>query len=135
MKYLLDTNVCVHNLRTKGRTLAKLRLGIHPPSDLALCSIVVAELRYGAEGGTDPVWEHSRVAAFVAQFASFPFDDVAASVYGRVRHDLQTRGLVIGGTDLLIAAIALASNLTLVTHNTSEFSRVTGLALEDWEIP
>lgn len=42
---------------------------------------------------------------------------------------------MIGPYDLLIAAIALANNLTLVTHNTNEFSRVPGLVIEDWEIP
>jgi tRNA(fMet)-specific endonuclease VapC len=135
MKYLLDTNACVHNLRKKGSALVKARLGSHPPADIVLCSIVVGELRYGAEGATDPLKEHAKVDAFVAQFVSLSFDDDAASIYGRIRHDLESRGLPIGANDLLVAAIALAHDLTLVTHNTSEFSRITGLKLEDWEIP
>jgi tRNA(fMet)-specific endonuclease VapC len=62
-----------------------------------------------------------------------PFSDAAADVYGRIRADLETRGTPIGGNDLLIASIALVYGLTLVTHNTREFGRVTGLLLEDWE--
>jgi tRNA(fMet)-specific endonuclease VapC len=41
----------------------------------------------------------------------------------------------IGPNDLMIAAIVLANGLILVTHNTREFSRVSGLALEDWQVP
>ena len=134
MKYLLDTNVCVTHLRGKN-ALVLQRFGLHPPTDLALCSIVVAELRYGAEGSTNPPKEHAKVDALVAQFVSLPFDDTAAALYGRIRHDLESRGIVTGANDLMIAAISLAHGLTLVTHNTKEFSRFTGLVLEDWEIP
>ena len=134
MKYLLDTNPCVVYLRGKNALVLR-RFGLHPPTDLVLCSVVVGELRYGAEGSADPVREHTRVDAFVAQFASLPFDDLAAPIYGRIRHDLESRGLIIGANDLLIAAIALVRDLTLVTHNTKEFSRIAGLKLEDWEIP
>jgi tRNA(fMet)-specific endonuclease VapC len=102
MKYLLDTNACVHNLRTKGSARVKARLGSHPPTDVVLCSIVVGELRYGAEGGTDPRKEHAKVDAFVAPFVSLSFDDAAASIYGRIRYDLESRGVVIGANDLLI---------------------------------
>jgi tRNA(fMet)-specific endonuclease VapC len=54
---------------------------------------------------------------------------------GQIRHDLGQKGLLIGPHDLLIAAIALANNLIVVTHNTSEFSRVPGLTIEDWQTP
>ena len=135
MKYLLDTNVCVHNLRKKGNALVKARLASHPLADVVLCSIVVAELRHGAEGGAVPVAEHAKIDAFVAPYTSVSFDDDATAIYGRIRHDLESRGLPIGANDLLVAAIALARDLTLVTHNTSEFGRIAGLKLEDWEIP
>ena len=64
-----------------------------------------------------------------------PFDKAAANVHAQIRVHLERLGQVIGPYDLLIAAIALANNLTLVTHNTNEFSRVPGLVIEDWEIP
>jgi tRNA(fMet)-specific endonuclease VapC len=63
------------------------------------------------------------------------FDRPAAEEYGKLREHLSARGLLIGPNDLLIAAIALANNLILVTHNTTEFSRVPGLKLEDWQVP
>ena len=68
------------------------------------------------------------------QFVSLPFDDAAASVYAIIRAHLESAGTPIGPYDLQIAAIALANGLTLVTHNTREFSRVPGLLLEDWEV-
>lgn len=66
---------------------------------------------------------------------SLPFDDRAAEEYGVVRSHLTGLGTLIGANDLMIAAIALANGLTLVTHNTTEFSRVPGLFLEDWQVP
>ena len=73
------------------------------------------------------------LAKFFDQFVSLPFDDASAEAYGRLRAELARRGTPIGPNDLMIAAIALAYDLTLVTHNTAEFSRVPGLRLEDWE--
>jgi tRNA(fMet)-specific endonuclease VapC len=70
---------------------------------------------------------------FLNQFVSLPFDDIAAEIYGRERARLTLVGTPIGANDLLIACIALANGLTLVTHNTREFSRINGLRLEDWE--
>jgi tRNA(fMet)-specific endonuclease VapC len=65
---------------------------------------------------------------------SLPFDGVVAETYGRIRVQLEALGTPIGPNDLQIAAIALANNLILVTHNTREFSRVSGLRYEDWEV-
>lgn len=70
---------------------------------------------------------------FLDQFVSLPFDDKAALVYGRVRAQLATQGTPIGPNDLMIAAIAIANDVTLVTRNTREFGRVAGLRIEDWE--
>lgn len=68
-----------------------------------------------------------------AGFSSLPFDGAAAREFGRIRADLQRVGTPIGPYDLQIAAIALAHNLTLVTHNTDEFKRVSALQIDDWE--
>jgi tRNA(fMet)-specific endonuclease VapC len=70
---------------------------------------------------------------FLEQFESLPFDDQAGLIHGRIRAQLAALGTPIGPYDLQIAAIALANNLTVVTHNTSEFKRVEGLRIEDWE--
>jgi tRNA(fMet)-specific endonuclease VapC len=74
-----------------------------------------------------------KLNAFVSPFASLPFDDQGARICAEVRSQLERAGTVIGPHDLQIAAIALQHGLTLVTHNTREFSRISGLKLEDWE--
>jgi len=75
------------------------------------------------------------VANLRGQYASLPFDDRAAEHYGPLRADLASKGTPIGPNDLMIAAIALAHRLTVVTHNTAEFCRVPGLNVIDWQIP
>jgi tRNA(fMet)-specific endonuclease VapC len=89
------------------------------------CSMASREVRTPKEG--------ARVEVFLAPSLSFPFDDAAAEKYAQIRRDLERAGQRIGAHDLEIAAIAVARQLTLVTHNVSEFSRVSGLVWEDWE--
>jgi tRNA(fMet)-specific endonuclease VapC len=88
----------------------------------------------GALRSTDPIRSLERQRAFFAPFVSLAFDDSAAEVYARLRAHLLSTGLPIGPNDMLIATIALANNLTLGTHNLSEFGRVPDLKLEDWEV-
>lgn len=71
---------------------------------------------------------------FLEPFVSLPFDDEAEIAYGQIRADLAAKGIPIGSNDFQIASIALANNLTLIMHNTTEFSRVGGLAIADWEV-
>eukprot|EP01137_Pigoraptor_chileana_P006955 Opistho-2@51874 len=127
MTYLLDTNTCVHILRKHGNARVKARFGRHAPADLALCSVVVGELCLGAERSRNPPQEYARVDAFVLPMTCLSYDEAAARIAARVRHDLESQGRMIGANDLLIAAIGLAHGLTVVTHNTAEFSRVPGL--------
>ena len=131
MTYLLDTNACIAILRDRGSNVAR-RLMQEPSGTEALCSIVKAELFYGAHKSQQPAQTLSKLERFVAIFHSYAFDDATAAVYGRTRADLAAQGTLIGPNDLMIAAIALANNLTLVTHNTREFARVSGLSLEGW---
>ncbi len=70
---------------------------------------------------------------FFNGFVSLPFDDRASEATGTIRADLERQGTPIGPNDLLIAAIALANNAILVTHNSREFGRVARLKIEDWE--
>jgi tRNA(fMet)-specific endonuclease VapC len=113
------------------------RIQVGNAADIYLCSVVLGELIFGAfhSGPAHQAANLAQIATLRQQFASLPFDDTAAEQYGAVREDLLRKGLSIGPNDLMIAAIALANGLTLVTHNTAEFSRVTGLALEDWQVP
>jgi tRNA(fMet)-specific endonuclease VapC len=101
---------------------------------MAVCSIVKAELFYGAMRSNNPTRTLERQREFLASFTSLPLDDEAAIIGGQIRARLASAGTPIGAFDLLIAAIALANNLTLVTHNTREFGRVEGLQVEDWEV-
>ena len=105
-----------------------------PTDEMAVCSVVKAELFYGAMRSNDPTRTLERQQGFLNRFTSLPFDDEAALIFGRIRASLAAAGTPIGAYDLQIAAIALSHNLTLITHNTAEFNRVNGLPLEDWEI-
>lgn len=131
MRFLLDTNSCIIYLRGKNLTLKK-RLEFYR-EEVAVCSVVKAELFYGSMKSAYPEKNLRLQAAFLAQFISLPFDDVAANLFGTIRSQLESKGTPIGSYDLQIAAIALAHHLTLVTHNSREFSRVEGLRWEDWE--
>ena len=132
MIYLLDTNACIQFLNSRN-TAVQHRLIALGKEDVAICQIVKAELYYGAYKSSRREANLALLAKFFSQFVSLPFDDAAAETYGRLRAELTQRGTPIGPNDLMIAAIAVAQGLTLVTHNTSEFERVSGLVLEDWE--
>lgn len=133
MTWLLDTNVCVEYLRNRNPHVNS-RLRSQSPSDLRLCSVVIGELVYGAWRSNDPPRNLALLSGFFSTIASVPFDDMAANEYGRIRQELNSRGSPIGPNDLMIASIALLHGLTIVTHNTAEFSRVDGLAVEDWTV-
>ena len=111
------------------------RIKREPSGNIVICSIVIGELFYGAErsGAAYRGNNFLLVEQLRLRFASVPFNDSAAEEYGKLRAHLTNLGQLIGPNDLLIAAIALANGLTLVTHNTSEFSRVPGLLWEDWQ--
>ncbi len=132
MKYLLDTNTCIRHLNQRSETITQ-HLAQTPEEDVALCSVVKAELFFGAMKSQNPEKTLLRQGAFVERFQSLPFDDPCAVIYGRIRADLQRAGTPIGANDLMIASIALANDLTLITHNTREFARIEGISIEDWE--
>lgn len=133
MIYSLDTNVCVHFLNGgKPKLTAKL-LSV-PPVQVTVCSIVRAELFYGAAKSNSSIRTLARQQKFLQPYLDVPFDEKVEEIYGNIRANLKKQGRPIGYHDLEIAAIALASNLVLVTHNTREFGRISGLQIEDWEI-
>ena len=132
MAWLPDTNTWITYLKTPQSSV-RTRLESLRPADVSLCSVVKAELLHGAEKYGNRERRLSLLRELFAPYASLPFDDAAAAEYARIRHDLETAGNVIGPSDLMIAAIALANNQTLVTHNTVEFTRVRGLVVEDWQ--
>ena len=133
MIFLPDTNTCITLLRRRDERLIARWKSIRT-TDIVLCSIVVYELRYGAQRSPAPAREHSKLDLFLSPFTSLPFDDRCARRCAEVRAELERAGRVIGPHDLQIAAVALQHELTLVTHNTQEFSRIAELKLDDWEV-
>ena len=133
MIYLLDTNVCIHLLNEKHPTILQ-HIRRHSPADIALCSVVKAELLCGARRSQRVDANLQLLKAFFAPLQSLPFDDACAEHYGQIHANLLALGTPIGPNDTLIAAIARAHDATLVTHNTDEFRRVAGLRVEDWEV-
>lgn len=131
--YLLDTNACIAVLNGSSQPLIT-RLQSQNPGDILLCSIVKAELIYGAYHSSRAADNLRLLDRFFDPFISLPFNDACCHVYGRIRSDLARSGTPIGPNDLLIAAIAAANDLTLVTANSKEFGRVAGLQIENWEI-
>lgn len=132
MKYLLDTNVCIRYLNGRSPTVFE-RLDSLPETDIALCSIVKFELRYGTLQNKASQKAVALREKFLSRFVSLPFDDKAEIHAAQIRLALTQAGTPIGPYDLLIAAIALANDLILVTHNLREFQRIAQLKLEDWE--
>jgi tRNA(fMet)-specific endonuclease VapC len=133
MKYLLDTNTCIRYLNGTSQSVFN-KLDKLPETDVYVCSIVKLELRYGALRSNIIQEILKQQENFLDRFISLPFDDKAHIYASQLRADLARLGTPIGPYDLLIASIALANDLILVTHNVREFSRVSGLKIEDWEI-
>ena len=131
---LLDTSICVPLINRSGDVSdpAAQRLLDLSPGSVCLCSVVKAELHFGARNSSRVAENLRRVTTFCDAFRSLPFDDAAAAHYGVVRADLRREGNMIGANDLMIASIALSRGLRLVTRNASEFRRVPGLRVEVW---
>jgi tRNA(fMet)-specific endonuclease VapC len=132
MTWLLDTNACIRYLNGRSPNL-RAKFDATDPNDIRVCSVVKAELFFGAALSTDPTKTLASQRLFLSRFPSLPFDDTASESYAEIRADLTRKGLLIGPNDLMIAAICRAYDVTLVTHNVSEFGRVAGLKIEDWE--
>lgn len=129
MRFLLDTNAVIALLKGHQGFLTRLRQ--HQPQDFGIPAIVAHELFYGAFKGQRTADNLARVDAL--PFEVIEFDREDARLAGELRAQLAAAGTPIGPYDVLIAGQALARALTLVTHNTREFERVSGLRVEDWE--
>jgi len=130
--FLLDTNVCIRFLQGRSVNLLR-RLESVADTDKCLCSVVAAELLYGAAKSQRKKETLERLNQFLNCFRMFDFNLTAARHFGEIRAELQQRGTPIGPYDLQIAGIARANQLILVTNNLNEFSRVPNLTCEDWE--
>lgn len=131
MTYLIDTNIIIFALKDPRREVSR-RLAAVSSEELVLSSIVEAELYHGAEKYAIPAQRRESLFWFLEEYVRVPFDTDCVPHYASLRHHLEKRGQLIGGNDLMIAATALAYGLTVITHNSAEFSRVPGLKSEDW---
>ena len=131
MTYMLDTNICIYIIKNKPESVLE-HLKAKQSEGLAISSITLAELEHGVAASAFPERNALALMRFMVVARCLPFTHRSAAEYGKIRADLQRRGMPIGALDMLIAAHAKSEGLTLVTNNTREFQRVDGLVLEDW---
>jgi tRNA(fMet)-specific endonuclease VapC len=127
---MVDTDTCIAIIKGHAGAIKKLRgksIG-----QVGISAITLSELSFGAAKSSRPEQASVALAEFTLALEVAAFDAELAPVYGRVRASLARRGMPIGPLDTLIGSHALALDITLVTHNTREFSRIEGLRLEDW---
>jgi len=130
MRYLLDANAVIALLNDTTSPIAR-RIRRYAPRAIGVSSVVIHELYYGAFKSERLEKNVARVDAL--QFPVLEFDQEDARQAGEIRAHLASKGTPIGPYDVLIACQAKARKLTLVTHNTTEFTRVPGLKVEDWK--
>ncbi|MEJ2385157.1 MAG: type II toxin-antitoxin system VapC family toxin [Xanthomonadales bacterium] len=128
--FLLDSDSCVRLLSGRGEALAR-HLRSVPPAEVAVCSVVRAELQQAARRSARVEENLDLLARFFAPLASLPFDDRCAEEYGMLRAQGET---ALRALDLMTAATARAHDATLVTPNPSAFRQLTGLRLADWTV-
>ena len=129
--YLLDTNICIYVLKNSYPALTDKVFSFNP-SLIAMSSVTVFELEYGAEKSNWGERTRQKLRQFIAPFTILPFDSDDAVTAGRIRGVLEKQGNIIGPYDYQIAAQGISKGLTVVTHNTREFERIPGIILEDW---
>lgn len=131
MMYLLDTNICVYLMKGVYPILME-KVFSHDPGVMAISSVTVFELEYGASKSRWGERTRNNMKMFLAPFTILPFDSEDAVAAGKIREYLERTGKPIGPYDVQIAAQGLSRNLKVITHNTREFQRVPNLAVEDW---
>lgn len=126
---MLDTDTVSFALRGVGNVGATLLQ--RAPAELCISAVTLAELRFGADrrGSTKL---HALIGSFARTIRVMPFDSEAADQFGRIGSMLAGLGTPIGQMDTMIAAHALALEVTLVTNNARHFERVPSLPLESW---
>ena len=133
MKYLLDSNICIYCINRKYPEVMNEVLR-RQASGIAISAVSKAEMYAGSYRQGSPKRYRDEQDRFFERFPSLPFDDTAADWYGRIHADLEGRGQLMGVADMQIAAIAMANDLTVVTHDRRGFQRLPELPVEDWVI-
>ena len=131
--YLLDTNICIYATKNTYPALSG-KLLLVQPSQIFISSVTVGELEYGCAKSKWGARSRNIMDMFLSPYEILPFTREDAILFGRLRAELAAKGQSIGPYDIQIAAQAFQRNLTVITHNTDEFSRVPGLMVEDWTL-
>jgi tRNA(fMet)-specific endonuclease VapC len=131
--YYLDTNTCIYFLKGMYKSILE-EFKLHKPEDIKIPSLVKAELLLGVEKSERKELNEIIYNKFLEPFEVVPFDDDSSVVYAKIRASLERKGNVIGPNDLIIAATVLSKKGILITHNTKEFIKISGLHIEDWVI-
>ena len=131
MKFLLDTNICIYIIKQKPPEVLEI-FNTYQVGDIGVSSITVAELEFGVQKSQFSEKNQQALTQFFLPLKIVDFDRTAAITYGNVRTVIEKRGTPIGSLDTLIAAHALSLQVTLITNNVKEFSRVPNLQLDNW---
>jgi tRNA(fMet)-specific endonuclease VapC len=134
VNYLLDTNACIALINGKPSSVrTRFEKARATGAEISVSAVAIFELWYGVSKSSRQEFDARRLGTFLAgPIGVLAFEDEDARVAGSVRASLEAAGKPIGAYDLLIAGQALARQLTLVTANVSEFSRVKGINWQDW---
>ena len=131
MKYMLDTNICIYAIKHKPERVF-LKLREVDPEDVCISVVTYAELVHGVEKSAAVEKNRVALSVLLANIEILDFDTDAANCYGKIRADLEKKGMPIGSLDMMIAGHAQSLGYTVVTNNAKEFLRVSDLRIEDW---
>ena len=131
MGYMLDTNICSYVLKSRPPSV-KARFDEAGDGALAISTVVLAELLYGAARHPKAVAIRREIADLVSRLVVLPWDEAAAEEYGALRATLELAGRLLGAMDMMIAAHARSMGLTLVSNDVRRFERVEGLSIANW---
>lgn len=131
MKYMLDTNICIYAIKHKPERVF-LKLREVDPEDVCISVVTYAELVHGVEKSAAVEKNRVALSALLANIEILDFDTDAANCYGKIRADLEKKGMPLGSLDMMIAGHAQSLGYTVVTNNAKEFLRVSDLRIENW---
>jgi tRNA(fMet)-specific endonuclease VapC len=132
MKYLLDTNICIYIINEKPDNVLR-KFEQYPVFEFGISSITHAELLYGIEKSKNKKANQDALDEFLLPLTILPFHGKKlVTCYGEIRASLESKGRIIGPLDMLIAAHALSLDLTIISNNIKEFSRIPKLKSENW---
>jgi tRNA(fMet)-specific endonuclease VapC len=133
MEYLLDTNICIYIIKKRPAAVFEkfknLTIG-----DVGISSITLAELQYGIEKSSDSEKNREALEKFLTPVEIIDYGYDATVEYGKIRAELENKGVPIGPLDMLIASHAKSLDVILVTNNVREFERIPGLRIENWTV-